>query len=249
MRLHSPFVRASRVAAALIPLLLSLAASCAAPSARDLAHQHTLVYLKSGERAGTLDKVSQGAMFLGHMKNIQTLAEERKLLVAGPFGQPKSDASLRGVFVFATADEAEARALGEADPGVKAGEFRLELHAFATDTDLRPQLERLLAQQAEQRAQGKTPMPSDVIRPYMLLVVEDGDAAWSGLSDLAERGTIVLLGRLDGTHALAVVDAQDRAAAETVLAPVAMQLGVHTLEPWYAAKELANRDAAAAAAR
>lgn len=223
-------------------IVLALLAACASNSPRELAHRHTLVYLKSGERAGQLGQDATAEMFRGHMQNIQTLAAERKLLVAGPFGQPKSDASLRGLFVFATADTNEARAMSEGDPGVKAGEFRAEIHSFATDTALRPQLERVLAQEAEQRAQGKSPQPGDVIRPYVLLVVEDGDEAWGGLADLAERGAIVLLGRLDESRALAVVDAADRKAAEVVLAPVATKLGVHTLEPWYAAKELAKRD-------
>ena len=67
-------------------------------------------------------------VFDGHMKNIERLAEEGKLLVAGPFyGIHKVSGSWRGLFVLNTTDTTEARAWVQSDPAVQAGVFRVEL--------------------------------------------------------------------------------------------------------------------------
>lgn len=62
-----------------------------------------------------------------HMANIIRLAEMKKLIVAGPFGD---DGQLRGIFVFRVESLAEARALTETDPAVKAGRLALDLHPW-----------------------------------------------------------------------------------------------------------------------
>ena len=68
------------------------------------------------------------AVFEGHMSNIERLADEEKLLVAGPFfGIDRVPGSWRGLFVLNTADTAEARAWVQSDPAVQAGVFRVEL--------------------------------------------------------------------------------------------------------------------------
>ena len=63
-----------------------------------------------------------------HFNNIERLAEEGKLLVAGPFyGIDRVPGSWRGLFVFNTADTAEARSWVHSDPAVQAGVFRVVL--------------------------------------------------------------------------------------------------------------------------
>jgi uncharacterized protein len=62
-----------------------------------------------------------------HMANITRLAEMKKLVVAGPFGD---NGPLRGIFVFKVDSLAEARALTETDPAVKAGRLALDLHPW-----------------------------------------------------------------------------------------------------------------------
>ena len=62
-----------------------------------------------------------------HLANINRLAEMKKLVVAGPFGD---DGSLRGIFVFKVDSLAEARALTETDPAVKAGRLAMDLHPW-----------------------------------------------------------------------------------------------------------------------
>jgi uncharacterized protein YciI len=63
----------------------------------------------------------------GHLANIQRLAKEGKLLLAGPF---TDDGDLRGMFVFQVASLEEAKALCDTDPAVQAGRLRVELHPW-----------------------------------------------------------------------------------------------------------------------
>ncbi len=62
-----------------------------------------------------------------HLAHIGEMAKSGKLLLAGPF---TDDGHLRGIFVFKVDSLAEARALSEADPAVKAGRLVVELHPW-----------------------------------------------------------------------------------------------------------------------
>jgi len=70
-----------------------------------------------------------------HLANINRLAEMKKLVVAGPFGD---DGQLRGIFVFRVDNLAEARALTETDPAVKAGRLALDLHPWLVPEGILP---------------------------------------------------------------------------------------------------------------
>lgn len=62
-----------------------------------------------------------------HIANIVRLAELKKLVVAGPFGD---DGDLRGIFVFRVGSLAEAKELAATDPMIKIDRLRLELHPW-----------------------------------------------------------------------------------------------------------------------
>src|SRR5260370_20519573 len=67
------------------------------------------------------------ALQKAHLANILKMAQEGKLLVAGPF---TDGGDLRGLYVFRVGSMAEAQALAETDPAVKAGRLRLEFHPW-----------------------------------------------------------------------------------------------------------------------
>jgi uncharacterized protein YciI len=71
----------------------------------------------------------------GHMANILRLAEMKRLVVAGPFGD---DGTLRGIFVFRVGTLEEARALTLTDPAVKAGRLALDLHPWMVPEGILP---------------------------------------------------------------------------------------------------------------
>ena len=70
-----------------------------------------------------------------HMANIVRLAELKKLVVAGPFGD---DGKLRGIFVFKVASIDEARALTETDPAVQAGRLAIDIHPWVVPEGVLP---------------------------------------------------------------------------------------------------------------
>lgn len=80
--------------------------------------------LKTGSNT-TATKEEKTKYFEGHMANINRLADEGKLIVAGPF--MKNDRNYRGIFIFNCTTVEEAQKLVETDPAVKAKIFEVEL--------------------------------------------------------------------------------------------------------------------------
>ena len=70
-----------------------------------------------------------------HLANIHRLADMKKLVVAGPFGD---NGQLRGIFVFKVASIDEARALTETDPAVQAGRLAIDIHPWLVPEGVLP---------------------------------------------------------------------------------------------------------------
>jgi uncharacterized protein YciI len=85
---------------------------------------YMLVILKTGP-SKIKAKPIVDSLFGGHMQNIGRLAKEGKLLAAGPLG--KNDKTYRGIFILNVKTEAEAKALLETDPAIKAKLLDAEL--------------------------------------------------------------------------------------------------------------------------
>ena len=80
-----------------------------------------LVILKTGPNDASIKGDERNKAFEGHFANINKLADEGKLAVAGPFG--KNDKTFRGLFIMNTASVEEAQKWTEADPTVRSGIF------------------------------------------------------------------------------------------------------------------------------
>jgi uncharacterized protein YciI len=71
-----------------------------------------------------------------HIANITRLADLKKLVMAGPFGD---DGELRGVFVFRVSSIKEAQDLAATDPMIKIDRLRIELHPWQVPAGVLPQ--------------------------------------------------------------------------------------------------------------
>lgn len=217
-----------RCIALLLASFLPFAGCTVAPDSP--APEYTFVQIKTGSHTPATKEESQ-AVFGGHMANMQRLAREGALVMAGPYGQTKSDPALRGVFVFASADRAVVARWAESDPGFQANVFRFEFATLATQADLRAQARAELAREAAQEAAGRQPAPGDTIRPYVLLTA----ANWAGTAAAFKgHAAALLVGRLEDGRAVVVLDAKDQTVASALVAPLLGQLGTFTLDDWYA---------------
>ena len=87
---------------------------------------YVLVLLKTGPNKMAVGK-ERDEMFAGHFANINRLASEGKLLLAGPFDGVDG---WRGLFVFAVKDIEEAKQLTATDPVIVKGEMVAEYHKW-----------------------------------------------------------------------------------------------------------------------
>jgi uncharacterized protein YciI len=94
-----------------------------------------LAFLVRGDK-WTPEKTPQTeAIQKAHMDNINRLAEMKKLVVAGPFGD---NGTLRGIFVFRVDSLEEARMLAATDPAVQAGRLALQIHPWVVPDGILP---------------------------------------------------------------------------------------------------------------
>lgn len=86
---------------------------------------YTIIMLTTGS-AKIDDKAKMGELMKGHMTNIGKLANEGKIIVAGPFLE-KNKENYRGMFIFNTKSKEEAESWVKTDPAVAAGVFSYEI--------------------------------------------------------------------------------------------------------------------------
>ena len=88
---------------------------------------YVLAILKTGP-AEVAEGPERDGIFKGHFANIKRLADEGKLVVAGPFGQNSS--GFRGIFILNVPTVAEAKQLTDTDPVVKSGIMVVDLYPW-----------------------------------------------------------------------------------------------------------------------
>jgi len=88
--------------------------------------KYVMAFLKSGS-VKIQDSTEKANLQAAHLKNIGRMADEGKLIVAGPFldGQ-----SIRGIYIFDVMSVEEAKKLTETDPAIKAGTLEMELRPW-----------------------------------------------------------------------------------------------------------------------
>ena len=87
---------------------------------------YVLVLLKTGPNKVAAGK-ERDEMFAGHFANINRLAAQGKLALAGPFDGIDG---WRGLFIFAVKDIEEAKQLTATDPVIVKGEMIAEYHQW-----------------------------------------------------------------------------------------------------------------------
>ena len=84
------------------------------------------VFLKRGN-ASIADSALRMNIQVGHLKNIMRLANENKMVLAGPF---LDDQQYRGIFIFNASSQEEVEEWLKTDPAIKAGVLTAEVHPW-----------------------------------------------------------------------------------------------------------------------
>ena len=85
-----------------------------------------MALLKEGPNRNQ-DSTEAAQIQRAHLDNITRMAEEGKLVLAGPFFD---DWQVKGIYIFAVETIEEAIALTSTDPAIKAGRLEMELHPW-----------------------------------------------------------------------------------------------------------------------
>jgi uncharacterized protein YciI len=91
--------------------------------------QYYFVMLTKGPNSEKIDSLELEKIQAGHMANIQKMADDGKLKIAGPFGD---DGNWRGIFIFEASNEDEVKSLLKNDPAIQAGRLSFEIHPWWT---------------------------------------------------------------------------------------------------------------------
>jgi uncharacterized protein YciI len=88
--------------------------------------QYVMAFLKTGPNRDQ-DSATAAQLQRAHLDNIFWLADEGKLILAGPF---LDKGEIRGIYVFNVTTVEEAADLTSTDPAIKAGRLVMELHPW-----------------------------------------------------------------------------------------------------------------------
>lgn len=86
---------------------------------------YILVILKTGENQ-IADKPLRDSLFAGHLSNIARLADEGKLVVAGPLGSNEN--AYRGIFILNVNSKPEALEMLQSDPVIREKVLAADLY-------------------------------------------------------------------------------------------------------------------------
>lgn len=90
--------------------------------------QYWLTFLYKGPNRNQ-DSVTAERIQAAHIANIERLAKEGKIIMAGPMGYNKD---LRGIFIIDAKDSVQAAGYVNTDPAIITGRLRFEVHPWWT---------------------------------------------------------------------------------------------------------------------
>lgn len=206
---------------------------------------YTFVYLKTGPNSATLPRPRQQEIFKGHMANMQRLAAEGKLIIAGPFAKPR-DPAWRGLFVFTTPDVNEAQRLVATDPGVIEGVFVTEVHPMQGPEFLLQAPVHESAMLAEIKATPAAGSPPPAIRGYAMITAKDGKKASRALADSAKVNGVgakvlwsgILSDTGQGLFVINTANAADLTAMLDADEPLKRAMGEFGVDGWFSTASL-----------
>lgn len=88
--------------------------------------EYVMAFLKAGPNRSQ-DSTEAARLQKSHLDNIVRLANQGKLVMAGPF---MDNGDIRGIYIFNVSTLEEARALTETDPAIQSGRLVMELHPW-----------------------------------------------------------------------------------------------------------------------
>jgi uncharacterized protein YciI len=209
------------------------------------ATRYYLAFLRRGAKWTPTSTPETEQIQKAHMAHIGEMARGGHLVAAGPFGD---NGELRGIFIFQVETIEQATALTEADPAVKAGRLRMELHQWMGPKGIG-------AKYAEEKK--KNPQSKDEMVTYQMALLSR--AAKSATSDMADAravekkhesyikelirlGKLVAAGPFEGNGKLSEILIFQNASPEETAALVADHPGVKAgrlafeIHPWWTAK-------------
>lgn len=86
--------------------------------------KYVIAFLYRGDKVSEYTEAERSKLQESHLANINRMAEEGKLVMAGPFF---GNDELRGLYFFAVESIEEAQALTETDPSIQAGVLKMDL--------------------------------------------------------------------------------------------------------------------------
>ncbi len=87
---------------------------------------YVMAFLMAGPNRSQ-DSVTAANLLKAHLANIHRMANEGKLVLAGPF---LDESGLKGIYIFHVGSVEEAKSLTESDPAIQAGRLVMELHPW-----------------------------------------------------------------------------------------------------------------------
>tara|TARA_R110002072_G_scaffold42064_21_gene119057 strand:- start:371763 stop:372485 length:723 start_codon:yes stop_codon:yes gene_type:complete len=198
---------------------------------------YTFVYIMTGP-ATEIAPEDQSTAFAGHFSNMKRMAEAGDLLMAGPYGEPKSDAGLRGLWVFTTDNIDKALEHAATDPPGKLGIFVFEAFELRTD-DALWELTRLENEEKARKAADPDASQEWSGRAYIIATGKVGHVK----EPKRAEGVLMLAtlvgsedSRIEEDHWMVLLDATTGEEAEAALKEAGCDSDDWSLDLWYGSK-------------